>query len=368
MSIKLKKVIIAGGGTGGHLFPAIAIGQELENEGTIVKYIGSKNGIESNGKFLEKNKIELLDLRGFIRNFKIVSIIKNILLPFKILKSYLKVKKIFKNFNPDLVIGTGGYSSALPLYVAIKCNILTAIQEQNVLPGLVTRKFSNKVNVVFISFDKTKEYLNKNNYFLTGNPIRSEIRQIDAQKSKKIFELDLEKFTILIMGGSQGAKSINNHFQLNYKKYLNKNIQIIWQTGSNSREIVKNIKDSNIKMFDFIDRMEHAYSASDLIISRAGATAISEILHLGKPSILIPYPFAADNHQELNAKVLDNIEAAIMVKESEFKNNMLENKIFELINSNEKINLLKRNALEFSNRNSSFLIKEKLKEMMLDAR
>ena len=170
------------------------------------------------------------------------------------------------------------------------------------------------------------------------------------------------------MGGSQGAKSVNNHFQLNYKKYLNKNIQIIWQTGSNSAEITKKVKDPNIKMFDFIDNMEDAYSAADLVISRAGATAISEILYLGKPSILIPYPFASDNHQELNAKVLDRIGAAIMIKESEFKNNVLETKIFEIIDSNQRINLLKNNALKFSNRDSSFLIKEKLKEMVLDVR
>ena len=126
--------------------------------------------------------------------------------------------------------------------------------------------------------------------------------------------------------------------------------------------------DHNIKMFDFIDNVEYAYSASDLIVSRAGATAISEILYLGIPSILIPYPFASDNHQEINAKVLDNIEAAVMVKESEFEKNVLENKIFEIIDSNQKMNLLKKNALEFSNRNSSFLIKEKIKEMILDAR
>lgn len=368
MNIKLKKIIIAGGGTGGHLFPAIAIGQELENEGIIVKYIGSKNGIESSGKFIEKNKIELLDIKGVARDFSISSIIKNIVLPFKVLMTYLRVKRIFKNFNPDLVIGTGGYSCALPLYIAIKKNILTAIQEQNVLPGLVTRKFSNKVDIVFTSFDATKKYLNKNNYFLTGNPIRKQIKQLDTQESRKKLGLDLGKHTILIIGGSQGARSINKHFQLNYRQYLDKNIQIIWQTGNNSADIIKKVNDSNIKKFDFIDKMEYAYSASDLIISRAGATAISEILYLGKPSILIPYPFAANNHQELNAQVLDNIGASVMVKENEFKDNILENKIFEIIDSSEKINLLKKNALKFSNRNSSFLIKEKIKEIVLNVR
>jgi len=368
MSIKSKKIIIAGGGTGGHLFPAIAIGQELENEGIAVKYIGSRNGIESNGKFIEKNKIELLDIKGVARDFSISSIINNIFLPFKVLMSYLRVKRIFKNFNPDLVIGTGGYSCALPLYLAIKKNILTAIQEQNVLPGLVTRKFSNKVDIVFTSFDATKEYLNKNNYFLTGNPIRKQIKQLDMEESRKKLGIDLEKYTILIIGGSQGARSINNHFQLNYRQYLGKNIQIIWQTGSNSTDIIKKVNDPNIKKFDFIDKMEYAYSASDLIVSRAGATAISEILYLGKPSILIPYPFAANNHQELNAQVLDSVGASVMVKENEFKDNILENKIFEIIDSSEKINLLKKNALKFSNRNSSFLIKEKIKEMVLDVR
>ena len=190
----------------------------------------------------------------------------------------------------------------------------------------------------------------------------------EKQESRKKLELDLEKHTILIIGGSQGARSINNHFQLNYRQYLDKNIQIIWQTGNNSADIIKKVNDPNIKKFDFIDKMEYAYSASDLIISRAGATAISEILYLGKPSILIPYPFAANNHQELNAQVLDNIGASVMVKENEFKDNILENKIFEIIDSSEKINLLKKNALKFSNRNSSFLIKEKIKEMVLDVR
>jgi len=133
-------------------------------------------------------------------------------------------------------------------------------------------------------------------------------------------------------------------------------------------DIIKKVNDPNIKKFDFVDKMEYAYSASDLIVSRAGATAISEILYLGKPSILIPYPFAANNHQELNAQVLDSVGASVMVKENEFKDNILENKIFEIIDSSEKINLLKKNALKFSNRNSSFLIKEKIKEMVLDVR
>ena len=365
MNANIKKVIVAGGGTGGHLFPAIAIGEELESDGILVKHIGSRNGIESNGKFIDKDKIELLDLKGISRGYSIQSIINNIQLIFKIMKSYIKVKKIIKNFKPDLVIGTGGYSCAIPLYIALKENINTAIQEQNVLPGMVTQKLANKVKIIFISFNETKNYLKNDNCYLTGNPIRKQIKKIDPIKSKDRFNLDLEKFTILIIGGSQGARSINIHFKENYKQYIDMNIQLIWQTGNQSADIVDEINNSNIRKIDFIDDIENAYSASDLIVSRAGATAISEILYLGKPSILIPYPHASENHQELNAEALDSKGLAIMVKEEELTNGVLENKLFKLISSKNKIKKMEVNALNFSNSNASKLIKQKIEEIIL---
>ena len=296
------------------------------------------------------------------------AIIKNIALSVKVVKSYFKVRGIIKEFKPDFVIGTGGYSCAIPLYVAIKNKISTAIQEQNVLPGMVTRKFANKVDIVFISFSETKEYLKKENYFLTGNPIRSIIKNIDSRESKIHMGLDPDKNTILIMGGSQGSKSINEYFLKNYRKYLDEDIQFLWQTGKSCKERIKQITDSNIKKYEFIDDMDYAYSAADLVISRAGATAISEILHLGKPSILIPYPYAADNHQELNAKVLDGNKASIMVMEHELVDGVLENSIFKIIKSTETMNLFRNNALKYSIKDSSLLIKEKLAGIMLDVR
>ena len=367
MSDNRKKIIIAGGGTGGHLFPAIAIGEDLEKDGMNVKYIGSKNGIEANQKFIKNEKIELLDLRGFIRSWSIGSIIKNILLLTKVLKSYIKVKKIFKYFKPDFVIGTGGYACAIPLYLGIKNNIPTAIQEQNVLPGMVTRKFANKVDIIFLSFEETEKHLNKNNYFLVGNPIRSMIKKIDRNKAAQGMGLDPKKKTILILGGSQGAKSINDHFMKNHKQYLDKDLQLLWQTGENSRLELKEVDNPNIKKYEFIDKMDYAYSTADIVVSRAGATAISEILYLGKPSILIPYPHAADNHQELNAKALELNGASIVVHETEFSNGKLEKSIFSIIDSSEKMELFSSNSKLYSKTDSSLLIKEKLEQIMLDA-
>ena len=169
---------------------------------------------------------------------------------------------------------------------------------------------------------------------------------------------------MLIIGGSQGARSINKHFKKNVTKYIEKGIQIIWQTGNNSLDIISDINNDNIIMFDFIDDIENAYAASDLVVSRAGATAISEILFLKKPSILIPYPYASDNHQEINAKVLEDRGAAVMIKESEFNNSLLERKIFELFESKETMNKISLNASKLSSHNASDVIRDKIKEII----
>ena len=361
MKEKSYRIIIAGGGTGGHLFPAIAIGDELISNGAKIKYIGSKYGIESNYKFIDKKNIELLDLRGLQRTLSLNSLLKNILLPYKLIKSFFQVHELFKNYKPDFVIGTGGYSCAIPLFLAFRKKILTAIQEQNVLPGMVTKKLSNKVDFIFTSFAETNEYLpNNNNLFYTGNPIRSIIKSNDKIIARNKYKLSLNKFTILIIGGSQGAKAINDHFLSKHQYYLDKDIQLIWQIGSYSNNILKDIKNPNIKIRKFINNMGIAYSASDLIVSRAGATAISEITYLGKPSILIPYPYAANNHQEINAKILEKNNASLMLKEEQLRNGELENIISNSSKFLLKMDNMKINAIKFSKKNSASLIAEKI--------
>ena len=367
MNSNLKKVLIAGGGTGGHLFPAIAIGEELEKDNIEVKYIGSKYGIESSYKFIDKENLFLLNLRGIQRSISIKNIIRNSMLPIKIIKSLYQVNSIIKTFKPDMIIGTGGYSCAIPLYLGIRKKILTAIQEQNVIPGMVTKTFYNKVNFIFTSFRETKQYLNHTKILFTGNPIRSMIKKVDTREAKSHFNLSPDKFTILIIGGSQGAQSINRHIRNNYKKYIDNNIQIIWQIGENSKSLAIDRLDAGIKIFSFINEMDLAYSASNLVVSRAGATAISEILYLEKPSILIPYPFAANNHQEINATTLEKRNVSITVSEENLKDGKLEKIIFEFSESNNKINFYKKNIKKYSTNNSAYLIKKHIKDA-IDAR
>ena len=361
MSIKGYKIVIAGGGTGGHLFPAIAIGDELISRGAEVRYVGSKYGIESKYEFINKENIELLDLKGLQRTLSIRSLLRNILLPYRIIKSFFQINRLFKKFKPDFIIGTGGYLCAIPLFLGLRKKILTAVQEQNVLPGMVTNKFSDKVDFIFTSFEESKEYLsNINKLVCLGNPIRNIIKVRDKNYARDQLDLELDKFTILIIGGSQGARSINEHFSSKYKYYLERDIQIVWQIGSNSSDAISDIDNSNIKIHKFIDDMGIAYSAADLVVSRAGATAISEIISLGKPSVLIPYPYAANNHQEVNASVVQGHNACLMMKEKELKDGKLE----EFINDSSKLDLhikrMESNALKLSNNNSAALIANKI--------
>ena len=365
---KKYRILIAGGGTGGHLFPAIAIANELKSNDFKVRYIGSKNGIESKYDFIDRSQIDLLDITGLYRSITLKNILRNLILPYKLLKSYFKVKNIIKRFKPHVVIGTGGYSCALPLYVASKLKIKTAIQEQNVIPGTVTQLFHKKVDLVFTSFIESGKYLNGNNIVLTGNPLRSSINCRDKNESKNKIGLDPNKFVILVIGGSQGALAINECVLNSYKKLVENDIQIIWQTGENFKELDHVTNNQDVKTYKFINDMGLAYSASDLIVSRAGATAISEILYLGKPSILIPYPHAANNHQDKNADVLAEKLAAIKINQSNFNSDSLESEIIKFSKSKERCESFSNNAKNLSICNSSQKIKQKLEELISNAR
>lgn len=348
-------IFIAGGGTGGHLFPALAIGESLKNNETNIIYIGSKHGFEK--KYFKKNKIkyELLDIKGIQRSFSFNSILKNIYFPIRFLKSYLKSRKLIKKYQPNLIIGTGGYSSGMPLIAGIHMNIPTIIQDQNSIPGLITRLLYKKITLLFLAYKNAKEVLEpKNNIFITGNPIRKKLQIFNKNESKIKLGLDQNKKTIFILGGSQGSKIINKHIIKNIDFYTSQGFQLYIQCGEKNQKYFPNkIMDStDVTVKPFIEDISYIYSACDLVISRAGALAITELCYMGKAMVLIPFSFAADDHQRLNAKEIFSEKACIVVEEKDLEKGILEKKISNLINNN-MLEILEKNAKKISHDNAN---------------
>ncbi|MBT3250593.1 MAG: undecaprenyldiphospho-muramoylpentapeptide beta-N-acetylglucosaminyltransferase [Candidatus Marinimicrobia bacterium] len=334
------RVIIAGGGTGGHLYPAISIADLLRRDGVIVRYIGSKFGIEAKNITALGESPLLLPITGIQRDLSFKSLVKNFLFPFRFIFSYFKSRSFIKNFNPQIVIGTGGYSSGIPLLNALKLKINTLIQEQNSYPGITTRNLAGKVNTVCIAFDESSSYLS-GNLIKTGNPVRDNLIIMSKEESRKQLGLEDDRSTIFILGGSQGSRPFNTHFKEYYKQYISKGFQLLWQYGywdENMLESVKN--EDHVHLFPFIENMSTAYGAADLVISRAGAITLAEITKCHKAAILIPFPHAAGNHQEVNARSLESKGASILVHQSELKTGKLENTVFDLFENIEKITQL----------------------------
>ena len=352
--IDQNNIFIAGGGTGGHLFPALAIGDCLKKDGMNIIYIGSKHGVENN--YFKKNNIhaELLDIKGIQRDLSLKSIIKNLYFPIRFIKSYIASRKLIKKFNPKIIIGTGGYSSGLPILAGIHMKVPTMIQDQNSVPGLITKKLYKKVNLICLAYETAKEYIKTDNVVLTGNPIRQSLKPIDKIKAKQKLGLNINKKTIFILGGSQGSQVINNHIYKNIKYYDNQKFQLFLQCGENNfKSIPKEIIQSkNIIIEKFIKNMSVVYSAADLVVSRAGALAISELCYMGKAMILIPFRFAADNHQELNANEIQNNKACIKINECELSTGILETIIEKILNEPNEVKLLEHNATSISRKDS----------------
>jgi UDP-N-acetylglucosamine--N-acetylmuramyl-(pentapeptide) pyrophosphoryl-undecaprenol N-acetylglucosamine transferase len=359
------RILIAGGGTGGHLFPSIAIGTALKNNGFDICYVGSKFGIESNIFGNQKEPYYLLNIRGIQRSLSFRSLGINLLFPFRFIYSYLKSRKIIKSFSPDVVVGTGGYASGLPLLVATQLNIKTLIQEQNSYPGMVTRNLSKKINTICIAFEDAKSYLPNSHCILTGNPVRNNITLVNKISAKKNLGLDINKQTIFITGGSQGSRPINNHFKSNHKLYTDAGIQLLWQCGALDYEELKlNIDDNNIILTDFIDDMATAYSCADLVISRAGALAIAELSSVGKATILIPFPHAAGNHQLKNAQSLSTRNATILIEQSTLKTGILEKTAIDVINNEKQKKELQKEIATFESLNASSIIIKEIEKLI----
>ena len=342
-NFKNKSIIIAGGGTGGHLFPALAIGEKLTEFGANVFYFGSKFGIESN--ILKNKKLPhlLLNIRGIQRGLDLKSIGKNLLFPFRFIYSTIIALVRIRKTKPSIVIGTGGYSSGIPLYCAKFLGIPYFLHEQNSYPGFTTRLFAKNAQLVFMGNQKAKDYLNIENYKITGNPIRytiNKMNQLDARKKLNLLE---NKFTIFFFGGSQGSMPINEYLISNYKSYIKLGCQLIWQCGENSyNRIVEKVEDPQVHIKSFINQMEVAYSAASLVICRSGAISLSELTAFGKAMILIPFPHAAGNHQEYNARALEEKNAAIIVLQKDLNSGILEEKVKNLIDNNDEIKKLEK--------------------------
>lgn len=325
------RVLLSGGGTGGHIFPAIAIADEIKKRFPDAKFLF----IGANGKMeMEKvpqagYKIEGIDIAGIDRG----NILSNLGLPFKILKSLSKSKRILKSLAPDFAIGTGGFASGPALYEASKLGIPIFIQEQNAHAGVTNKILSKKAKAVFTAYPKVEGFPSEKIKFL-GNPIRENIisGMQETSQAKEKMGLSKDKLTILSVGGSLGSRTLNNGWKDNLDKLKEKGYQLIWQTGKlDYKEIVDScqlsvdgnnqqpITNNQIQIKEFIKDMETAYSAADVIVSRAGAIAISELAVAQKPVLLVPFPFAAEDHQTKNAMNLVEKNAAKMVKDSEMQ-------------------------------------------------
>jgi UDP-N-acetylglucosamine--N-acetylmuramyl-(pentapeptide) pyrophosphoryl-undecaprenol N-acetylglucosamine transferase len=339
-----KRIIIAGGGTGGHIFPAVAIANALKkiDSAIAILFVGAKGKMEMEKVPQAGYKIEGIDIAGFNRS----SLIKNFSLPFKLVKSFYQVRSIVRDFQPDAVIGVGGYSSFPVLKVAQAKKIPTFIHESNSFAGKSNILLGKKATRIFVATDGMEKFFPRDRIIITGNPVRTSISQSTVTRSEgiKFFILDEHKKTVFVVGGSLGARSINEAIDKHLDELLNAGLQLIWQTGkpyaAKAKERTKG--KTSVWVNEFITQMEYAYAAADMVVSRAGAMAIAELGVVKKPVLFVPYPFAAEDHQTVNAKDLVNKHAALMVKDSEALDKVVPI-ILELSKNENKQNELKQN-------------------------
>lgn len=322
------RIIISGGGTGGHIFPAIAIANALKekcNGNVEILFVGAEGRMEMEKVPAAGYPIEGLWISGLQRKLTL----KNLSFPFKVISSLLKAKRIMKKFKPDAAVGTGGYASGPMLRVASNAGIPTLIQEQNSYPGITNRILSKKVDKICVAYEGMDRFFPKSKIILTGNPVRQDILKLDGKKARaaEFFGLDPFKKTILVIGGSLGARTLNETLLQGFVEMEKKGMQLIWQTGktffNQAADQVKLQASGGIKVFDFISKMDYAYVMADVVVSRAGASSVSELCLVKKASILVPSPNVAEDHQTKNAMALVNHEAALLIKDEEAMNTLV---------------------------------------------
>jgi UDP-N-acetylglucosamine--N-acetylmuramyl-(pentapeptide) pyrophosphoryl-undecaprenol N-acetylglucosamine transferase len=315
------KVIISGGGTGGHIFPAIAIANALKKLQADVEilFVGAIGKMEMEKVPAAGYEIIGLNIAGLNRS----NMLKNLAFPFKLIGSLLKALKIIKEFKPNVVVGVGGFASGPVMYAASTVNIPTVIQEQNSYAGITNKLLGAKAKKVCVAYDGMEKFFPAKNIIRTGNPVRQDILNLEGKREmgQKTFNLDPSKKTLLVIGGSLGARSINLAMKSHIEDFKKADVQVVWQTGKlfidEAKKAVADANATNFFVSDFIYTMDQAYAVADVVLSRAGASSISELCIVGKPSVLVPFPFAAEDHQTKNAQALVDVDAAILVPDNE---------------------------------------------------
>ncbi len=354
------KVIISGGGTGGHIFPAVAIANALRQRinSVDILFVGAEGKMEMEKVPAAGYNIVGLPVAGFQRRLTV----KNITFFFKLAASMLKARKVVRQFHPDVVVGVGGYASGPVLRVAGNWRIPAIIQEQNSFPGITNRILAKKVSKICVAYPDMERFFPEDKIILTGNPVRqSLLSQVERKEAAEYFGLNPNKKVLFVTGGSLGARTINEGLLAGYQRLIDDDVQVIWQTGKFYYEQVKaQVSDNkNIKIMAFVDRMEAAFSLADVVVSRAGASSISEIALLNKAAVFVPSPNVSEDHQTKNAMALVKEEAAVMVKDTEVKEKLV-SEVLLLIKDEERLSKLRMNVNKFAMPDAANMIVDEL--------
>jgi UDP-N-acetylglucosamine--N-acetylmuramyl-(pentapeptide) pyrophosphoryl-undecaprenol N-acetylglucosamine transferase len=350
------RIIISGGGTGGHIFPAIAIANALKeiHADSEILFVGAEGKMEMEKVPQAGYKIVGLPVAGFQRRLTF----KNFLFPFKLLSSLLKAKSIVKEFRPDIAVGVGGYASGPLLYAAAGKGIPTIIQEQNSYAGVTNKILSKRTKTICVAYQGMERFFPKEKIVYTGNPVRKDILEYNSKKQEglQFFGLKENASTIFIMGGSLGARTINRSIQAHINMLVEADVQVIWQTGkfyyNECKEAVAKINSDKIKVHEFIKDMNLAYAVADVIISRAGALSISELCLVQKPVILVPSPNVAEDHQTRNAMALVEVNAAQLIKDEQAER-VLVPAVLKLLKDKEKQKIYSENIAKLGKPNAA---------------
>ena len=361
---KTYRFILSGGGTGGHIYPAVAIADELKSRYPDAEFlfVGASDRMEMDKVPQAGYKIEGLWISGIQRKLTL----KNLAFPFKLLSSLMRSRKIVNAFKPDAVIGTGGFASGPLLQVASSKGIPSLIQEQNSFPGITNKLLAKKVNTICVAYEGLEKFFPKAKIRLTGNPIRKDLLHVKDKhlEGKDVFKLTHNKQTLLVLGGSLGARRVNQLIEENIKFFEAQDIQVIWQCGKLYYDQYKQYKElEHVQVHAFLNQMDLAYAAADVIISRAGAISVSELCIVGKPVVFIPSPNVAEDHQTKNAKSVADKNAAILIREKDL-NTDFQNEFSELISNKNKQSELSKNIEALALVNATNAIVDEVEKLL----